>query len=121
MVSEGDMFSAAEVCPEGDQRYVPPGVLTEELITVLLPAQIVALGTVIVGIGLTIIADVAVEEGQPGAETVTVIDVDEFGLREILEVVAPFDHKYVALFGKAVRTAVEPLQIVALLTEAVIP
>jgi hypothetical protein len=81
----------------------------------------VALGTEIVGIGFTVIVEIAVEDGHPGAETVTDKDVEALGLIEILEVVAPFDHKYVALFGKAFRTAVEPLQIVALLTEADIP
>lgn len=50
-------------------------------------------GNVSVGIAFTVTADVAVDDGHPGAETVTVNEVDELGLMEILEVVAPFDHK----------------------------
>jgi hypothetical protein len=83
--------------------------------------MVVEEGKVTVGIGLTVIVDIALEDGQPGAETVTLIVPELLGVIVILEEVEPSDQRYVALFGKAVRVVELPLQTVGLFTEAVIP
>ncbi len=93
-VKVGAILRVAVVCAEGDQRYVPPGALTDVANDAVVPLQIVVDdGNVSVGMAFTVTADVAVDDGHPGAETVTVNEVDELGLIEMLEVVAPFDHK----------------------------
>jgi hypothetical protein len=58
------------------------------------PLQIVVVGGKdIVGIGFTVIVDVALEDGQPGAETVTLIVVELLGVMVILEEVEPSDQR----------------------------
>jgi hypothetical protein len=83
--------------------------------------MVVVEGKVIVGIWFTVIVDIAMEEGQPGAETVTLIVPELLGFIVILDEVEPSDQRYVALFGRAVRVVELPLQTVGLFTDAVIP
>jgi hypothetical protein len=55
--------------------------------------MVVAGGKEIVGIGFTVIVDTALEDGQPGAETVTLIVVELLGVMVILEEVEPSDQR----------------------------